>query len=456
MKYYDIENKLLSKLEKNKNPTQILDDNKKIISEYLIKDYGAIDNFNQKLIPIILKAKNFDNIEKAINHPLLFIVLSRLRESDVLIQACQSNDYKMAVKWLIKLKINLNIKDKMGMNALMHASEHYALDNAVKEMLKTPEIDIINDEDINGNTALFHAIKNKEIFDTILEKTTKLNHINKENENIIIYICKHNKVSCLEKVLPRVANDTSIDINYFNKQNRNALMYLAENCRFREIKKFYKQFKNLSINSKNKNGESLVSIFIKKFYDFFSNMNNIECFNEESLISDIAILTNKVYGRTMDALIDIGCNFNISIDGDGNTPMNFFLMIKDYVSALNLICYCFNLDLSIPNKYGVSANHLICNLTKEDFKIIDSIKNYIFININYDIFKEKAYMHPTFKYCDIKNKTLISPYDVPSNLSIMESHISIGYYYRNSEKELKNDLFEKLSGGVKMSKFISR
>jgi len=456
MSYNTIEEKILSKLQKNNSCIKILESNKKIITEYLVNDDKAINSFVEKLIPTILKAKKYNDIEKSLKHPLFEKVLAKLRESDALIQACKNNN-KKASKWLVTMKVNPAVKDKMGMNGLMHAVEHYALKETVEEILKLPERNFINDEDMDGNTALFHAVKNKELFDLLLGVTTKLNHVNKENENIITYTCKLDKIRCFVSALCKANDD--VDVNIFNNDGKNAAMYLVQNGRFQELRGFSKYCKKLDVNCRNKDGESLVSMFIKSYYNVFKDEDTLDeskPYRKETTLTDSkALIEGKKYGRTANALIDMGCDFNVQIDSDGNTAMNFFLMIKDYVSAINLIEYCPSVDLSLTNKYGVSANHLVSSLTKEDFSVVESIKNSLLVKVNYDIFKEKFYSHPTFKYSSFDNTKVISPYIIPSNYKTLERVISEGYFCRKGE-DTERDVFDTLYNGIMMTTYHNR
>jgi len=456
MSYKAIEEKILSKLQKNKNCVKILESNKDIVTECLINDDKIIDSFVEKLIQAILKAKKYDDIEKSLKHPLFEKVLAKLRESDALIQACQANN-KKGSKWLVTMKVNPAVKDKMGMNGLMHAVEHYALKETVEEILKLPERDFINDEDMDGNTALFHAVKNKELFDLLLGVSTKYNHVNKENENIITYTCKLDKTRCFASVLRCAADD--VDVNIFNNDGKNAAMYLVENGRFQELRGFYKYCKSLDVNCKNKDGESLVSVFIKTYYNVFKDENSLDenkPYRKETSITDNkALIDGKKFGRTANALIDMGCDFNVPVDGDGNTAMNFFLMMHDYVSAMNLIDYSSNIDLSIENKYGISANHLVSRLTKEDFAVLEGMKNSLLVEIDYDIFKEKFYKHPTFTYSILDGKEVVSPYTIPSKYKTLERVISEGYFCRKGE-DTERDAFDLLYNGIMMTQFHNR
>jgi len=73
---------------------------------------------------------------------------------------------------------------------------------------------------MDGKTVPFHAFKNKELFDLLLGVTTKLNHVNKENENIITYTCILDKIRCFAMLFVKLVmmismfSITTVKYNY--------------------------------------------------------------------------------------------------------------------------------------------------------------------------------------------------------------------------------------------------
>lgn len=72
----------------------------------------------------------------------------------------------------------------------------------------------------------------------------------------------------------------------------------------------------------------------------------------------------------MNMLIEYGCDFNVPIDKDGNTPIMYFIMVGDYFATTLLLEKYQNLDLSIKNKHGFSASYLLFNIdaSEKDLK----------------------------------------------------------------------------------------
>lgn len=109
-----------------------------------------------------------------------------------------------------------------------------------------------------------------------------------------------------------------------------------------------------------------------------------------------------------------------------------YIMVHDYVSALNLLQYCKTMDLSICNRYGLNAAQLGNMLTADDFIPLKKIKNENYIKINYKIFMEELRSYPTFKK-GLENSIdygLISPYNIPDTILSFQAGLSVGYYER--------------------------
>jgi len=351
-------------------------------------------------------------VDKALKHPSFKNVLHIFRESDILIRACKTGNKKV-VKWLSTMNINLNVQDEEGMTALMHAVEHYELEKEVELLLKNYNGDI-EIADFQGNTALFHALKNTIMFNMIVEKSKALTHINLNNDTILTLCTKLDKYNCFKTI---VMSDKEYNPNHCNDEGRTAAMYLVEFGRFKEITMLKSKREDFDINCKNESGESVVSVFIDTYIrDLIGGkvINSVGgVISSDANAPSYKVPLNKnisKYGRTLNTLIYEGADFNVPIDGDGNTALMFFLLIKDYVSAYNLLCYCNTMDLSICNKYGINASYLGSILTEENFKSLDNIKHYILVEINYKLFADCLYSYKTFdyNYLDEKQNNLIN------------------------------------------------
>jgi len=443
MDYNSFEIKILDKLQRRKKCDKVIKENVKLVREYFINPYSiqVRKNFINKLNDVILKSKKYDEIEKFLKHPAMTEVLTIFRQSDILVRALQDKN-KTTVKWLLTMDIDTSVRDKLGRIALMYASEYWEFESIAEKLVKENP-DSVNIADEDGNTALFHAVKVKKIFDKLVAYNIITNYRNKKGDTIFTHICRCHKPKCIKSLL-RYHHD--VDFSVVNNDGRTGAMYLAESDNFTEIRGLHAMNKNLNLGYKNKMGDTIVSLTIQRYYDQFRD--GIDASNQ-AIRDKLGGFAGKYYdrqysreytsgknmGRTINTLIDTGCDFNCTVDGDGNTPMIFFLMIKDYVSALNLLLHVNHLDLSLCNKYGVNASYLCSILTPSDFNSLMNVKDDIFMKINYKIFMEAVHSNKTYISKDIVEvrKNIISPYEVPERILSLQSALSEGYFARGYE-----------------------
>lgn len=230
---------------------------------------------------ILNKFSKFVFIENVLKYPSMKDVLALFRESDIVIRACQKEN-TIALKWLIKMDINPFIFDENGMNSLMYAVKQKFLFFVVEYLLNLNKgLTYIVDND--GNNVLFHAVDNPFTFDYLLKFKIDIDHQNKYNENIIQFACKNAKSPYVVELLCKNWKNLiqHFDFNSPDQNGMTPLMNLLENenytlfililqkLRF-EAKKSEKtsHYLNFNINYRNKlNNESLISIFIKKYYE---------------------------------------------------------------------------------------------------------------------------------------------------------------------------------------------
>eukprot|EP00833_Pecoramyces_ruminatium_P008039 jgi/Orpsp1_1/1182071/evm.model.c7180000079754.1 len=364
MDFEQFEVEFLSRLEKNdKKCIEIIEKNEKLIIENFINspDMVLIQNFIFKLEEVVLILKKFKLIEKALKHNLFKVVLKQFRESDILIRACQNNKNMDLIKWLLTMNINLFFQDINGMTALMYAVQHYSLIFVVKHILKNCSNDILNITDNNGNNALFHAIHNTNILKMLLDTTIDYKHINNDNENVLLYCCKLDKYNTVKTLLK-----LDIDASMVNNVGKTAAMYLVENNRYLQLRDLVKT-KHIDVNYKNKFDKTLVTIYFKTYYsDSCTNEYN---FNKQS---NYYMFKNKA--STFLELIQLGCDFNVVIDEEGNTPILFLLYIEDYISANYLLNKC-QIDVTVKNIHDVNAQMLSATLNEKIFEELEYNKN---------------------------------------------------------------------------------
>jgi len=443
MDYKTLENKLISKIEKNKSCSKTIKENKNLINENF-DNIVVVKNFINNLNNAILKAKKYDETEKLLKDPSMRKVLEVFRESDILIRACEERN-KKAAKWLLSMNINRNVHDKKGMTALMYASTYYDMESIVEALIKMDE-NQLNTVDEDGNTALFHAVKIKAIFDKLIVYKIDTNYRNKQGDTIFTHICRCYKPKLIKSLLD---HHKDVDFSVVNNDGKTGAMYLAESDNFTELRNLFASGANLNLTYKNEKNETIVSQTINRFYDRFKDSSfkegaTINFFDDDEIVKRDKTQAIKL-ARTFNALIDLGCDFNCVVDGDGNTPLMFFLMIKDYVSALNLLQYCKTMDLTITNKFGISALDIASQLTEKDFSSLKNIKQYLFIEIDYDIFRKELTNYPTYNSKTVKEikGDVITYYLKPEKLLTLESAISEGYFYRAGEDNRK-DIMDKL------------
>jgi len=350
--------------ENNKKCIDVIEKNEKLIMENLInsQDMVLIQNFIFKLEEVVLSLKKFKLIEKALKHTLFKVILTHFKKSDILIRACQNNNNIDLIKWLLTMDIDLYLQDIYGMTALMYAVQHYSLIFVIKHILKKCSNDILNITDNNGNNALFHGIYNINILNMLLDTKIDYHHINNDNENILLYCCKMDKYNSVKPLLK-----LDIDTNMTNNVGKTAAMYLVENNRYLQLREIVKT-KHIDVNYKNKYDETLVTVYLKKYY-------TDSCTNEYNFIikSNYYMFKNKA--STFLELIQLGCDFNVVMDEEGNTPILFLLLIEDYVSANYLLNKC-QIDVSVRNIHEVNALMLSTTLNGKIFDGLEYNKNY--------------------------------------------------------------------------------
>jgi len=328
---------LLNLNNKSKNCFSLIDKNRKIIEEYLggNGDKKIIDKFVSKINVVVLKTKkNFSFIKKVLEHPAFTNVFYNFRNSDVLIQAC-STENKPAIKWLLTMDINPFIQDDNGMTALMHAAKNSNLISVVKHYITN--VEYLNIVDKNSENVLFYALRNSKALLELAKSKIDINQKNENNETAFLYCCKHEIYGAAIILL----TNEHIDVNYIDNDGRSAAMYLAEKGRHIELRALRKR--HCDINYMNAKLESPLSILIKNLYSIESSTN-------EDLY--------KRYLNTIAALLDLGCDFNVPVDEDENTAIMVFIIVKDFKTLEYVLKLFSNADLTKKNKGGENATSL--------------------------------------------------------------------------------------------------
>eukprot|EP00833_Pecoramyces_ruminatium_P010536 jgi/Orpsp1_1/1184568/evm.model.c7180000090055.1 len=357
-----MEESFLKQLENNcKN----IEFNKKLIEDYINgPDSSYIKKFIYDFNTVLLKfkGKKYKIFEKVLMYNSMKIVLEEFRESDILIRACKTVNKKL-FEWLFTMKLNYSLQDQAGMTALMHAANNGSLGFVVDKIIKEGN-DSINIKDIFGNNALFYSTNKPENLKKLLKSNIDIKHINKNGDNVLLYSCRNDNIRSFE-ILNKYE---CFDPRYVNHEGKTAAMYLVENGRHNELIDYLSKNKDkISPFDINKSREGLVSTYMISYYErYVGNLCEME-FNNERNYNVI-----KNFAFILSSLIKFGCDFNIPVDKDGNTPIMIFLMMKDYVSAKYLLDnYKGTIDLSIKNKYGVNASYLSLFLNEDIFERLE-------------------------------------------------------------------------------------
>jgi len=326
---------LINLKNKNNKCFNLIDNNRNLIRAHL-DDSGnqkTIDRFVSEINTIVLKTKNnFSFIKKVLSHIAFINVLSRFRNSDILIQACKSGNIS-AVKWLLEMNINPFVQDENSMTALMYAAKDVSLLFVVKHFILNE--DCLNIVDKKGENALFYSLYNSKALAELVKSKININQLNTYNETALIYCCKNELYAPLLILL----TNESIDVNYVDDNGKSAAMYLAEKGRYLELKALSKRqchydFINMKL-------ESALSLLLKNMYELGDKTN---------------LYSN--YIRTLMALIDLKCNLNIPVDDDENTAIMVFIIVKDFNTLNYVLKNGKDIDLSRKNRYGENASSL--------------------------------------------------------------------------------------------------
>jgi len=369
----------------NKHALTLLNENKKIIQEYLGKDANPVilDKFVNDLINVVIRTtkKKFSIIKSALNHYTMVTVYDRFKNSDVMIKAVQ-NDNKYALKWAKSMKVSSCVQDENGMNVLMYTVQNMKWDSFTKSFASDSKC--LHQEDNNGRTALFYALRNPSGLWEVVDKGIYINHKDHDGNNVLIYTCKVGILSPIKYFIV----DKKVDVNAINNDGKTAAMYLAMRGKyaFADVKGTgealhastmgkYSLFQALqnakcNLNYVNERGESVLSLLLKYMYGPEGTSYGQKKFDS--------------YIRTLISLVFSKCDFNIPVDEDGNTPAMIFLLVNDR-NTFEFVMKHREIDLTKKNKYGENVTsiymkckfndlyHNVLNSPTFDYNYIDPI-----------------------------------------------------------------------------------
>ncbi|ORX44869.1 ankyrin [Piromyces finnis] len=279
--------------------------------------------------------------KNVLRHELFKNIYEKFKNSTILIEACKIQKSRL-ITWLLSMEINQSIKDEEGMTALMYCVKYPSLSSFYGDLSTYDSMKIV---DKNGNNVLFHSIYNGKALNFFLSINNKvkediINNINNDHDTVFLYCCRKN----ISKAIGYISYFKNINFHVQDKNGWTAIMYLVKHNNYRSIS-YVRNQKTDYIKSND--NETVISIMIKNF--------------EKMRESNHPSLLTNCY-RTLRMLIIKNYDFNIAIDDDGNSPLQYFIMIEDYCTVYYMIKNIKDLDLSFKNKHGDDAYSLVVKL----------------------------------------------------------------------------------------------
>ncbi|ORY46693.1 ankyrin [Neocallimastix californiae] len=310
-----------------------------------------MDGFINKLNELVndKSFSHYKTVEKVFKNPILSNALEAFRNSTALIKAFETGN-KDALKWLLTMKMNPMVQDEDGKTALMVAAECGKRKYVQKNI---DNLDLIKLTDNRGENFLFYALRelkqnnkgtssNMDYIVKLVDCGVDINHTNKLGETALNYLCKY-RIS--EFVFENFLLNFEADPNIPDENGYTPAMYLVQDGRYRELSQLDRRFINYKYVSPN--GESIMSVFIKKFYTYDKNKDKIPFEN---------------YIRVLKTIVSNEVDFNIPIDQEGNTLLMVMVLVGDGITASFCAKNVKKIDLSMKNKYGENVTSLCYKL----------------------------------------------------------------------------------------------
>ncbi|MBV8801725.1 MAG: ankyrin repeat domain-containing protein, partial [Gammaproteobacteria bacterium] len=318
--------------------------------------HWAVSKNNIRIVKTLLKKKEININKKNINGitPLMYackaghlellnilleaeadINLLDYKENGILNWAVINGHVKVVEVLLKQKRINLNQQNREGLSPLMEASIKGDL-HMVNILLKAGAV--VNLLDNEGNNSLFHAINNGhiQIAEVLInQKVIHLNHQNNQKITSLMLACYKNNIEIVKCLLNAGADFKLRDnekTTAYDLTDNTAIKDLIDLQKMKELSFFgiirtkkLKQFKNININCRNENSETLliaaakagradnVSVLLKAG----ANVNLVD-FNQDGALSWAA---DKGHNQVIEVLLeqkDINLN---QANRQGSTPL---------------------------------------------------------------------------------------------------------------------------------------
>jgi len=396
--YPEIEAYLLKQINDNhmKECVEVIEKYGDIIEKHFESDSNVqefVDHLNEVLLGIFY-FNDFAAVNVVLTHKLFEKALSLFNESDILIKAFKKKNFYTVRNIINDKSFNINycLCDEDGKTALMVAAEHWSNVFAVESLLSKNR-DSLFIADKEGNTALYHAIHNINVFNRIFYATKDINHINNNNESIILYCGRKEAYISFETIFKFPDMNMEVKEELFIEEGKREFPKMVESDNDNLLKYVAFQYQALSSicgtdilkSIIEEVGATMMSNLIKKYYEAYMS-------------GDKEAITNCIRMLKL-LLFDLECNINGAIDEEGNTPLIFFLLIEDYYSA-NYVLSCKNIDLSIKNKHGVSPSYLSIFIRDEEKKLrMKLLEHPTFDNFYLDSGKDNLITHFIVRNC---------------------------------------------------------
>jgi len=395
MNFEQFVTEILTDLKNNNNHAlTLLNQNKELIQKNLGTDANieVMDQFVCDLTNVVIQnTKNkFNIIENVLKHSTMTNVYQHFKNSKVMIKSVQMEN-KHAFKWLKLIGVSPYVQDENGMNVLMHMVRKKLIFDSHIKTFASDKI-CANQTDINGRTALFHALNCSTSLWKLLECDININHQDNEGNTALIYCCKIENYSSINSLFRK-----NIDVNAVDHDGKTAAMYLAMKGKYSTVDivggtaAIYENIKgrrslfqtlqslNCNFNYVNDRGESVLSLLLKQMY--------IPKFIREEMFDK--------YISTLVSLLFTNCDFNMPVDEDGNTASMVFLLVNDMDTYNFVLKYRDDIDLTKKNKYDENAIIYFQKYKegKLNSNIIGKNTNYADVNLTENVIQKEKYIY---------------------------------------------------------------
>jgi len=390
--YQEVENYILFKLRMDKERDMLIaiKQHRNIIDRHFEKEENVKDfvkKFNDIIVEHGILDFRFNSATGLVNNDAFRKVREEIKKSDLFARLVKTDNMD-GIRWVLKNKLeNLFIYYEDGTTPLMYIAKYWKYygsplldyDTSLLAYVIEHHRDALYLTDREGNTALYHSVRDFKNFSMLFSVTKDINHLNNKNESVILYCARNEAFLPFNRIIDQFGSEIYVNGEIFYNEGKVELLRAFKNNKFNVIRYLIDQYRTLS-NYTNINilrkindeiGESVLELIVKYYYKAYSTGN------DELYIKFIRLL--KI------AISDLECDVNCPVDSDENTLIMFLLIIEDY-QAVNYLLTFKGIDLSIKNKFGIDASFL--SLFVKDKKLKARLMDYPTFKINDNILLE--------------------------------------------------------------------